>query len=246
MDHLFQCLKKGNTSRQIICFPYLGGYANSYITLANTLNNNLEVWSLNLPGHGPSNLEAMQDLTSVLDLCFNSLKNIVKKNYVFFGHSMGGIIAYFLTQRIMDSQQFNLKPSCLILSACSVPSYFSEKRYSNLTDADLLSCLVSYDGIPEELIHEKSLLEYFLPIYRADFKILENSSSFEYKPLDIPAYFLWGEADRMVNIDMALQWSKYFLQNLKLIPIQGGSHFFIHDKVGEVVNKIEKYCLEKN
>jgi external thioesterase TEII len=245
MDHgVFQCIKKGKTSRQLICFPYLGGYVNSFLPLANILSENIEVWSLNLPGHGVSNQKPLKDIFSVLDLCFQLLQTTIKSDYVFFGHSMGGIIAYFLAHRILGSQQYPIKPSCLVLSACSVPTEFATKNYSNLSDADLLEQLLSYDGTPEELIQEKSLLEHFLPIFRADFEILESSASCEFKPLDIPAYFLWGETDKIVSIDTCLKWSKYFLRDLKLVPVPNGSHLFVHDQRHWVANQLQNIIDE--
>lgn len=240
---VFQCLKERKTQQQLICFPYLGGYANVFLKLATILKEDIEVWSLNLPGHGSSKEKSLEDINSVIDLSFQLLQPIAKSNYVFYGHSMGGIIAYFLTQRIMKEPQYLIKPSALILSASAPPSDFNDKKYSSLADPDLIAHIITYEGISKELIQEKSLLEYLLPIFRADFKILESSASCEFKPLDIPVYFFWGEADKIVSIDTAIKWSKYFSQNIKLIPIPNGRHLFVQDQVEYIAKQLESIFI---
>lgn len=241
----FHQLKKGQGKWQLICFPYLGGYANSFFELANTLDEELEVWAANPPGHGGCSLNPLEDIDSVLDLYFTELREIIKPGCMFFGHSMGGIIAYFLAQRILESEEYTAKPNILVLSACNTPCDFKTKNYSNLPNGELIDQIISYDGIPDELIKEKSLLEYFLPVFRADFKVLETSAALDYKPLDIPAYFLWGENDKIVPIDSAVQWLKYFKQELKMISIEAGSHMFIHKQAGVVAKYLDQLIRQK-
>ena len=91
-----------------------------------------------------------------------------------FGHSMGGIIAFLLAQRIIKCDDCPSKPKALVLSACNAPMEFDHKHYSVLSDDDLIKHLFSYNGISEELLGEKSLINYFLPVYRSDFRLLEK------------------------------------------------------------------------
>jgi external thioesterase TEII len=236
--NIFHQLKTSEGGRQLICFPYLGGYANSFFELTSILGEDLDVWAANPPGHGVCNLEPMQDIKILLDLYCEELLSILKPDSVFFGHSMGGIVAYFLAQRILNSDEFTTKSITLILSACNTPSDFKTKQYSKLSNDDLIEHLISYDGISDELINEKSLLEYFVPIFRADFNVLETSATLDYKPLDIPIYFLWGENDKIVPFDSIIHWSKYFVNELTIIPIENGTHMFIQDKVNAVAEHL--------
>lgn len=237
---IFRQLKLGEGKRQLICFPYLGGYANSFIELANTLSDDIEVWASNLPGHGGCTLEPLQDIKSVLDLYYIELQAIIKPQSIFFGYSMGGIVAYFLAQRILDSEKYPTKSITLILTSCTTPCAFKMKNYSSLSNDKLIEHLISYDGIPNELINEESLLEYFLPVFRADFKILETSATHDFKPLDIPVYYLWGENDKIVSIDSVIQWSKYFGNEINMTPIENGAHMYIHDNVSVLAEHLEE------
>lgn len=242
---IFQQLKLGAGKWQIICFPYLGGYANSYLDLANALDEEFEVWSLNPPGHGLSTSETVQDIGILLDMYYKELQAIIKPHCVFLGHSMGGIIAYFLAQRLLNSGDYTVDSLRLVLSACNTPCEFKGTNYFNLSNDKLIDHLISYDGIPEELIHERSLLEYFLPVIRADFRVLETSSNLDFKPLDIPVTFFWGENDKVVPMDSVILWMKYFSNEIKVISIEGGSHMFISTKAKVVAEHLGDILLRQ-
>jgi len=237
-DDLFHCLKPGG-DQQVICFPYLGGHANSFAELTHAMDQRTEVWAANLPGHGGSVGELVETIDHFLQLYDNAIKSIIKPNCIFLGHSMGGIVAYFLAQKIIHSE-CTTKPKMLILSACNTPESFVGTHYSSFSKDKLLEYLLSFGGVAEEFSLEKDLLEYFLPIYRADFKILESAAQVGYHPLDIPAYFLWGENDKIVSMDAVIQWSQYFTKELHLIPIKDGSHMFIHQQASDVAKIIRK------
>lgn len=242
-NKIFHQLKKGKGVRQLICFPYLGGYANSFFDLASKLEDDIEIWAANPPGHGRCAMEPLKDISSLLDLYFEELQEIIKPDCVFFGHSMGGIIAYFLAERIKACQQYSAKPGALVLSACNVPNEFQSKAFSCLSNDDLIKHLMSYGGISDELISEKELLEFFLPIYRADFEVLETAANLELKPIEIPAYFMWGEKDKIVPLPAALFWSNYFKNEINIIPIEDGAHMFIYDKVNIVVEHLKSIMI---
>ncbi|MHB8062130.1 MAG: thioesterase II family protein [Ruminiclostridium sp.] len=238
-NKIFHQLKKGDGKRQIICFPYLGGYANSFYELSSKLSEDIELWTVNPPGHGGCTLEPLEDINSMLDLYYEELQTIIKSDSVFFGHSMGGIVAYFLAQRIFSSEEYTVKPGTLVLSACNSPCCFQDNTYSCLPDDKLIEHLILYNGILEQLTNEKSLLEFFLPVYRADFKVLETSSTLDYKPIGIPVYFMWGERDKIVPIDSVTQWLRYFKNEINIIPIDEGKHMFINDKATVVADHLE-------
>ena len=227
---IFYQLKEGKGKHQIICFPYLGGYINAFSKLVNEMDDDIEVWTANPPGHGTNKSELLVDINSLLDLYYKELQTIIKPNCMFFGHSMGGIIAYFLTQKILESKAYDLRPDALILSACNTPVEFKTNGYSFLPEDKLIKHLIKYDGLPKELLNEKALLQFFLPVFRADFKILESSVSLDYKPIDMPVYFMWGENDRAVQLDSILEWKDYFENEINIMPVKDGTHMFINDK----------------
>ena len=240
VNNIFHQLQAGEGDLQLICFPYLGGYAYSFLQLVDELDHTIEVWGITPPGHGTCKLEPMSDIQSLVDLYYKKLQDIIKPNCIFFGHSMGAIVAYFLAERILHSEEYTAKPSALVLSACDTPSNFETKAQSLLPNDQLIELLVSYDGISDELINEKNLLEFFIPIYRADFKVLESSAKQHFTPLDIPVYFLWGEKDKIVPLESIVRWLHYFSNQINIIPIKNASHMFIHDQPAIIATYLEE------
>lgn len=228
--------QEGNT--QLICFPYLGGHLNSFSNLANNLKN-VEVWSAIPPGHGGSSAPLLKNLDSLVNVYYREMKDIIEPNCILFGHSMGAIVAYFLLQKILQSTHPGNKPKAIILSACTTPAHFEGKYHSAMPDQELIAHLHAYGGIPDEVFKEKSLIEYFLPVYRADFMILEQASRNSFEPLDIPAYYLWGECDQIVSFDEPIRWTRYFTKVIQLIPIKNAPHMFIDSNIETVTEKIQ-------
>lgn len=222
---------------QLILFPYLGGHVNAYVNLVNLIPNDIEILAVNPPGHGGSSAPLLNDMDTLVDLYFQELEPLIQPGCVLFGHSMGGIVAYFLLQRFLNAKN-SLKPAVLILSACNTPADFSMKQYVNMPDSELLEHLMRYNMISNEFLREQCLLDHFIPLFRSDFMILESASHCNYKALEIPSYFLWGEYDTIVPMYAVIQWKKYFSQPINFIPIKGGDHMFIHEKAHLVMEKI--------
>ncbi len=237
---VFHQLKKGKGDQQLILFPYLGGHADSFSVLANSIREEIEIWSSNLPGHGRCTQgELLEDINSVVNLYVKKIQKICKPNCIYFGHSMGGIIAYFLAQHILSAEDNLVKPAAIILSACRTPAEFNRLNVPKLADGDLLAKLINYGGMSDEILKERSLLDYLMPIFRADFKILESSSLCSVSPLNIPVYFLWGENDKIVPIESVIKWSKYFSSEINLFPIRNVAHMFTQNQLKEVTHLIE-------
>lgn len=234
VNPIFTQLKSGNGHKQVICFPYLGGYANSFLQIIEYIEGDMECWALTPPGHGGNSNKPIEDLESLIHVCFQEIQAIMKPRTVFFGHSMGGIVAYFLAQRLISENRLKDINLSLVLSACNTPRAFLDHHPSTLSDEGLIEHLLSYNGIPDELANETNLLSFFLPVFRADFKILESSATHPFEPIDLPVSFLWGENDPIVPIDSVIEWKKYFQRSIELIPIKNGTHMFVHDQADKV------------
>jgi external thioesterase TEII len=239
MTRVVQTIKRGTAPRQLVCFPFLGGYASSYYPLASALSDAIEVVAINPPGHGPCQKTPLRSIEAMVDLYFDELKSIVKPRCLFFGHSMGAIVALFLAQRVMKSAEYRVKPSGLIVSAVNSPDFFGRHRMTSKSDDAILAYLLSVGGIPEELQCETALLQYFAPTFRADFAALESVVVPQPIPqLDIPARLLFGSADRSVTPESMRAWQAYFSQRAGEIAIDGG-HMFVTQNASEVARHIE-------
>lgn len=239
----FQMLREGQGPYKLICFPYLGGYANSFIDLSNELSKKIEIWSVNFPGHGASKEKPFEDISQLTSVLVNEVSSLIDENVIFFGHSMGGIVSYHLVRHLLENNMHI--PKKLILSACNSPYDFNNKHYSKLSDGELLSHILSYGGVPEDIQQGTNLLQYFLPIFRADFKVLESSAKLEKNPIDIDSYFFWAEQDEVVSIDSSLLWSQYFSDGINIVPIRNGDHMYIQGQLPLLTKNLENIFFER-
>ena len=237
-NQLFYRLSHG--VNQAICFPYLGGYANTYQKLAEMLDCNVELWAANPPGHGGSKAALVEDIDELIDNYASEVVRIMRPGCVFFGHSMGGTIAYFLAQRLTGMQSSGaVAPKAVIISACGAPSVFKNSRISRLPDRGLIDQLMSYGAMPKEVLDEPEFLKTLLPVFRADYRVLESAAHKDLPPLNIPTYLLWGQKDDAVPISALLQWTRYLKCRPIIWPIKGAEHMFIHSMVEEVARYVE-------
>ena len=233
-------LQPGVGKQQIVCFPYLGGHAQVYKPLCSYLSKDFEVWAINPPGHGINQEPLLDDLKQMVDRYVHELLPVLKQDVILIGHSLGGIVAYFVAQQLKAVRGSSFREIRLILSACNCPEAFAGKLYSELPNDQLIDHLLAYGGLPEELLAERELLQFFMPMIRSDFRALQSSAELSFEPLDIPIYYLWGASDQTVDLSAVLQWSPYFASKIHMIPIKQGSHMFITEQAEEVANHIQK------
>lgn len=225
---------------QLICFPYLGGYVNSFYEMVRSMSEDIEIWVANPPGHFGSQLGLISDINELISVYYQDISKIIHSESVFFGHSMGGIVSYFLLERMIRNQD-KILPKTLILSASVAPSNFAKKQYSKLSDEDLIKQIQVYGGMPEAVLKDNELMEIMLPIFRADYEILESSAKASYKKIDIETHLLWGENDKAETIGSAMMWKDYLVQDLNITSIKNGEHMFIHNKEDEVITHINQF-----
>ncbi|MEO4052744.1 thioesterase domain-containing protein [Solibacillus sp. CAU 1738] len=231
--------KEGNKG-QLICFPYLGGYVNSFYEIVRALSEDVEIWVANPPGHFGSQLELISDINELISLYSQDISKIIRPGSAFFGHSMGGIVSYFLLERMIQNQE-KILPKTLILSASVAPSSFANKQYSKFSDEDLIKQIQVYGGMPEAVLKDKELMKIMLPIFRADYGILESSAKAPYKKIDIETHLLWGENDKSENFSSAIMWNDYLVQDLNVTSMKSAEHMFIHNMENEVVKYINQF-----
>ncbi|WP_440110439.1 thioesterase II family protein [Paenibacillus sp. QZ-Y1] len=233
-------LNSGAGSGQMVCFPYLGGSSSSFRGLAGYLTG-LEVWAFNPPGHGVDTQAPVEDMQRMSELCCQRLLEIVRPGCILFGHSLGGIVAYFVALKLYREQPELARTMRLVLSACNTPGECKNNNYHQWTDDALIEHLFSYDGLPNDLREEKDLLRYFLPVIRADFKLLESSASMDNSPLPMSTLYLWGENDRSVSLQSALRWTTYLEKPMQMITVRDGNHMFVLHQPLLVAHHLDRF-----
>lgn len=238
---LFKKLKESRAPLNLVLFPYLGGYANGFYEMTKELNGSYNIWSAIPPGHGASTLELIEDIDCLIEMYMTEVDSILDRKTIFIGYSMGGVVAYYLLQRLKKDRSKSLViPETLLIMSSGAPIHFKGTNQSSLSDKMLLDNLSKYEALPEEVFNNDYAAKYLLPIFRADYGILESASRKEIKPLDCEVSLIWGMKDQVVTTSFMLQWKQYFKNPIKLTILPSAKHMFIHENVQYAVAWINK------
>ncbi|MDO3393821.1 thioesterase II family protein [Ligilactobacillus sp. 110_WCHN] len=213
------------SSKRIIVFPHAGGSANYYTELLNN-NINAECIGIQYPGRQDrifeDNLDSIEALSTNI---YKELLKLEKKETVFFGHSMGALVAFELIKKFYNDIQF---VKLLILSS-SCPNYYDDKIDST---KDLFKYLYELGGTEKEalLCHRQQLEDLVLPTIKNDLLI---SKKYKLKKqsckISIPIQVFVGNTDYDVK-NHCQHWRKYTTHYLGEKYFKGGHFYFLNNK----------------
>lgn len=202
----------------IIALPFAGGNIYSY--------NNFELLTVPKYYNIDRSKYNITDIHILVDHLIEEILMLISEaeNYYLYGHSMGGLLA-FLVCRKLQERKIRL-PKKLIVSGRKAPEFVKIEKLSQLSDEAFIESLIPLGGIPSELLQNKEVLDFFLPIIKHDFRILE---SYNYEPattLDIPIDVFYGSSEAEES-EMA-GWNKETTGKVHITKLKG-NHFFIYD-----------------
>jgi len=241
---MYKYLKKkyhGNGEAQLIIFPYMGGYEKSFSNLAKNLDPNWDVYVFNPPGHGLCQERPLECLDKMSSLYFQEIQELPPIPTFLYGHSMGAHVAYRIAILMVNHRMDYLMG--LIISGAVPPHMLNRvPEKSKLSDQDFLDYIVSIGGIPQELIHEKELLNFLLPQFRADQAAMENHTN-KSLPLKLPLRCLAYREDAVASYEEMQQWRDYTSSYFQLDQLSHG-HMAVESTPQETAEKILSFVQE--
>jgi medium-chain acyl-[acyl-carrier-protein] hydrolase len=233
---------RAETSLRLFCFPYAGGGASIFYDWSKYLPKDISVMAIQMPGHESRMAEELiSDINLIIDKLAIAIAPYLGKPYIFYGHSLGALISFELARRL---NKINAPlPKHFIVSGRAAPHTPSKKGIiHNLSDQEFIIKLKEYNGLPDIILHNQELLDLFLPIIRADFKLSEGYLYKEDTPLPVPITALAGQDDNNIIIENVALWNKHTTKNFKEYVLPG-DHFFIKTEC-EAVLKIIKDVIK--
>jgi surfactin synthase thioesterase subunit len=87
----------------LFCLPYAGGNKYSYREFKAKAPSFLNLVTLEYPGRGARMGEPLStDISQIVNGLYDQIGNLLdKEEYAFYGHSMGGLVAYLLTLKVI-------------------------------------------------------------------------------------------------------------------------------------------------
>lgn len=212
---------------RLFCFPYGGGGASIFRTWQDDLLPEIEVCPIQLPGREDRLLEVsfteLSPLIKTLALEFSAYTEIP---FAFFGHSMGGLIAFELTRELRKRN--NVTPIHLFISAYRAPHLPNPiTSIAVESDSAIIGEIRRFGGTPEWVLQDTELMQELLPTIKADIQVVKTYTYSDEAPLDCPISAFGGWQDELVTQDHLEEWNKHTNKafTLQIFP---GNHMFLH------------------
>lgn len=232
---------------QCFLLHFAGGSCYSFDFLKKYVHFNIEFIPLELPGRGKRSTQPLiTDKKAAIDDYFQQIR--LKRNryqdYLVFGHSMGATLGLSVVKKM---EAIGDIPSCLVVSGNSGPGIeevqaeIKANQRHAMSDDDFKNELREIGGVSDEVLDNQELYEYYSPILRADFQLLETDGFMEKgTQIKAPIYALMGTQEKYnVHIE---NWKNFTRASCHSETLEGG-HFFIYDhaqRLGELIEKLSQ------
>lgn len=225
---------------RLLCFPFAGGGTLPYRKWGSGLPSSVEVCSVLLPGRGSRLSEPpIHDLPTMTEQITVNVVPLLDKPIVFFGHSMGAMLA-FETARALRRRGCPL-PQLMFLSGCGAihrPSTYGPM--SHLSDDDLIAELNSrFQQIPPKMVQHKALRKMILPMLRGDMTAVDNYVYQDEPPFNMPIVTFGGVEDG-ISAESLIEWAQHTTGSAEHHMLPGG-HFFINSARTQLLETMSCY-----
>lgn len=234
MYHIFK--------RQLFLLHFAGGNSYSYNFLKDKLSEFFEFIPLELPGRGKRFQERLLTTKeSAIQDYFNQIKSLRNDQpYLIYGHSMGATLGLSVTKCM---ENVNDAPLHLLVTGNAGPNIKGKDKTIRylLNNIDFKEELRALGGVPEEVLINEELFDFFSPILRSDFEVLEKDNYHERgMVIQTPITAIMGdEEETMVDID---NWKKFTDGDFSS-QLMKGNHFFIYNHEIELSNTLKRLAI---
>jgi surfactin synthase thioesterase subunit len=225
---------------KLFCIPFSGGNAYSYADFKKYLPEEIELINLELPGRGKRIAEKLlTDINSMTRDLYRQVEPMIEDKYSIFGHSLGALLGLTLSSYLAAKNK-NL-PQILFASGQTAPCLIKPDNRYTLPDNQFIEMLRKMEGTPDELLDDKSFIQYFLPIIKTDF---QSIAKYKYvpcvQPLNVRISVLIGNKENIAESD-AVKWQLETSEPIAIHHFVGG-HFFIFNQTKEICKLITDEC----
>lgn len=219
---------------RLFCFPFAGGGAAAYHTWLRDAPPRLHVCAVEYPGRGCRIAEdPYRSVPALVRHLADLLEPMLDERFAFFGHSMGGLVAFELT-RILREHGAPM-PRHLFISATAAPGRPRTRRtLHHATDEDVLDELRELGGTPRELLADRELMALAVRTLRADYTALGTYEYRDGEPIDVPTTILGGRSDTVVPTADLRGWREHIASEFRfqLFP---GDHFYLYSAAADIL-----------
>jgi surfactin synthase thioesterase subunit len=226
-----------NAVQALYICPHAGGSARSYAPFARAFSStDLKRVAVQYPGRtGEHDVPDIESIPALADDIYEMLAPTIAPDarFAFFGHSMGGLIAFELARKF---DAVGRPVAALFISASPAPGHSGYQHLQQSSDDDLLKIVTEMTGTNAEFLGE----QFGASILRT----LRNYGAItEYQcppgtTVSCPIFAYAASDDAVINRESVAAWSQFTTSKFAEVVV-AGDHFYVTRDVREVVEDIE-------
>ncbi len=221
---------------RLVCFPHAGGSASFYRAWPASLPESVEVHTVQYPGREERLDDPMvDDMDSLVSSIVTALESLGPGPISFFGHSMGGAVAYEASLRLREIGRPT--PLRLFISGRQPPEHHRGGDLHTRGEAAIADELRKLSPDNAARLEEADLARMILPIVRNDYKLIETYRPRPADPLACPITVFLGDGDTELTAAQARDWAHCSTTTTRTYSLPG-DHFYLVgclDAVTEIV-----------
>ncbi|NMD55261.1 MULTISPECIES: thioesterase II family protein [Tsukamurella] len=223
----------------LFIFPHAGGAPAYYAPFAQRFSPAVTRVAVPYPGRGGTHdVAGLSSIEALADRLWRKLspERVGDGAVAFFGHSMGGLVAFEMARRFAAAGR---PVDALFVSACAAPGH---SGFGDLADSDdaLLAAAADMTGIDARALANEEFAARILPTLRG-FHAITRYRVPEDALLACPIRAYGGSDDRIANENNIQPWASRTTNDFQL-RIFDGHHFYLEDHGAEVAADVE-HCL---
>jgi len=212
----------------MFCFPYAGVGISAFRDWWNWPASDVEICCLQMPGRESRVREpAFKAVSELVPALVNALTPWLQQPYVFFGHSLGALIAFEVANAVRRAGIG--PPRHLFVSASHAPQLpWPYPPVHHLDDLDFLNEVqMRYESVPRQVFQDPDLRSLVLPGLRGDFALVETYQYAKKPALDCPISAFGGDQDTTVPTESLAAWGHQTCSTFRMQMLPG-KHLFLN------------------
>lgn len=215
---------------RLVCFPHAGGSASFFHPASARFADTAEVLALQYPGRQDRRREpCVDDITVLADRVADALRALPPKPTVYFGHSMGAVLAFETAWRL---ERADAGPRHVLVSGRRAPSTVRAESVHRMDDDGVIAELKLLNGTASAVLTDDEILRMALPAIRGDYRAIENYRCPADRRISCPITALTGDSDPKTTEDEARAWAGHTSAGFAMRVFAGGHFFLIEHQTG--------------
>lgn len=220
---------------KIYFLPFAGGSELSYSQIIDKFyDDTITPIQCSLPGRGKRIGEALLDSVSAMaqDIFLQIKTSLNGDSFAVFGHSMGALLAVHLLS-LLKISELPLPLHVFLSGRSGVIKFPESPLISDMASSYFKKALSDFGGIPDEIIKDNSIMSFFEPIIRNDFRAIEYYLPITFYDSNLPVTVYFGDNEDF-STNEAISWQRITSHKIDIKCFSGG-HFFIFEHAEEIV-----------